>query len=168
LRLLTRQLSYGFLWEEIRAKKGAYGANAFMSSSTGTFFLTSFRDPEIASTFDTFGKLFDYIEKEMDLSDGAVSSAVISTIKELDPPQRPATAIRTALFRHLIGMGRSEINEFRERLLSLKAADIVRASTEILRPSWERSSLCVISSREKLEEASRHFPTGMEITDLDW
>jgi len=168
LKLLTRQLSYGFLWEEIRAKKGAYGASAFMGSSTGTFFLTSFRDPEIASTFDTFGKLFDHIEKDMDLSDSAVSSAVISTIKELDPPLRPATAIRTALFRHLIGMGSPEISEFRERLLSLKATDIVRASTEILRPSWERSSLCVISSREKLEEAAGHFPTGMEITDLDW
>lgn len=165
LRFLSKQLSFGYLWDEIRTKRGAYGAAAAFSPATGTFSLSSYRDPSIIGTIETFNGVLDYIEQRMDLSPATVESGIISTLKDLDPPERPEAASRTALYRHLAGIGLDELRDYRSRLLELTADELRQVSKEVLRPAWEDASVCVISSRELLEDSSGSLG-GMVTTGL--
>jgi Zn-dependent M16 (insulinase) family peptidase len=162
LRFLTRQLGYGYLWDEIRVRRGAYGAAAVFDTSTGVFSLSSYRDPDTAGTLDTFAGLPDYIENRMDLSAETVEAGVISALKDLDPSDRPGIAVSSAMSRHISRTGPDELRKHWSGLLELSAETVRRASREILRPVWKKAPVCVVSSRDVLEADG----TGFEISDL--
>ncbi|HDL64469.1 MAG TPA: hypothetical protein ENH12_03665, partial [Proteobacteria bacterium] len=166
LFLLSKNISYGYLWEEVRVKGGAYGCGASYNTAQGTFSLSSYRDPNIIGTLRAYGGIFDYIEDKMDLSPAGLEQAIIGTVKYLDRPIRPEQAVDLALHRHLSGRSPERIREFRHRLFNLKGDDIRKASAEILRPGRKDSSVCVITSRERLESANRGRDEKFKIADL--
>ncbi|MBN2713919.1 MAG: hypothetical protein JXR97_15985, partial [Planctomycetes bacterium] len=166
LLLLGTQLSYGYLWNEVRVKGGAYGARAAYSGTEGLFGFASYRDPHIAQTLKAYDGVFDFIRNGMDLSADGVEQAIIGTVKSLDTPLRPEQAVATALSRHLIGNTPEKRGEFRSRLLSLKGEDIARIAGEVLLPQYKTSPVAVLSSKEKLTAASKSIDGGIEIEDL--
>lgn len=166
LFLLSKNISYGYLWEEVRVKGGAYGCGASYDPARGTFSLSSYRDPGIADTLRAYSGIFDYIEKKMDLSQSGVEQAIIGAAKYLDRPIRPEQAVDLALHRHLAGRTPEKIKEFRQRLFNLDGDAIRNASSEILRSGLKDSSVCVITSRERLEAANRVRDDKFAISDL--
>lgn len=166
LALLKSSLWLGYLWDEIRVKKGAYGCFVYHDFLKGIYSISSFRDPFIRETIETYKGIFSYINDKMDLSDHAVSQAIIGTIKNLDEPVRPGQAVNIALIRYLAGLGFKEKKAFRNRLLSLTGEDIRKTASDILRPGLEKASICVLSSREKLETANRELSEPLFIQDL--
>ncbi|MFH1039025.1 MAG: insulinase family protein [PVC group bacterium] len=164
--LLAQHISYGYLWEKVRVKGGAYGCGASYNAHRGTFSLSSYRDPHVSATLRVYAGVCDYIEKEMDLSPSGVEQAIIGTVKYLDRPIRPEQAVELALVRHLGQITDGKIRAFRERLFSLTGSDIRRASAEVLRPAFAKSSICVIAGREKLEAVNRAEDGAFDISDL--
>ena len=51
--IVTRVLSYDYLWNEVRVKGGAYGAG-FKATRTGTVMFYSFRDPNLDHTVEVY------------------------------------------------------------------------------------------------------------------
>ena len=168
LLMLSLNLSYGYLWNEVRAKRGAYGCGANFAPLHGVFAFRSYRDPFINETLATYGTVADYILKEMDLSPAALENAVIGTIKTLDHPLRPAYVVAGALGREVGGSTPEERLAFRSRLLSLTAADVRRAAERQLKPFMRpgAASEAVLSSREKLEAARAAGLADMQIREL--
>ena len=166
LLLLSVHLSYGYLWNEVRVKRGAYGVRASYDSSNGVFAFTSYRDPCVKETLDAFQGALDYIENEMDLSPPAVEQAIIGSLKALDQPIRPGQAVGAALSRHLRGDTPEFRRQFRKRLLSLTGEDIRRAAAELLAPAFETAPVCILSSRERLTAANAALGSALEIIDL--
>lgn len=167
LLLLSMQLSYGYLWNEIRVKGGAYGAHARYSPLDAQWCFSSYRDPFVAQTLSAYDRALDYIVNDMDLSAPALEQAIIGTVKTLDQPIRPGMAVSKALALHLSGSTPELRKSFRERLLSLTADDVRSAAERVLRPGMEASPVCVVSSREKLEEANPLLGNEpLEICDL--
>ncbi len=167
LGLLMTQLSYGYLWEEVRVKRGAYGARASYAGPRGVFSFASYRDPVILPTLATYRGACDYIENEMPLSKDDLEQAIIGTVKGLDRPVRPATSAGIALSRYLAEETPAFRKELRQRLLSLTGDEIRRASAEVLRPGLKNPMVTVIASREKLEAASKEAGAPVfTITDL--
>jgi len=166
LLFLSQSLSYGHLWNEIRAKRGAYGAHAGYQGSNTLFSFTSYRDPCIRETLDTYAGVCRYVESGMDLSPAAVEQAIIGTVKTLDRPIRPGQAVGVALGRYLGGETPAFRKAFRQRLLGLQGEDIRRVAREALASGFTRSSVCVLSSREKLTAANATLPEALAITDL--
>ena len=83
-RLLAHILKTGYLWEHIRMKGGAYGASASVSSLEGNFVFTTYRDPSIAPSLETFREALKWAVEELD--DETVSMAIIGSVgKELRP-----------------------------------------------------------------------------------
>jgi Zn-dependent M16 (insulinase) family peptidase len=96
-----------------------------------------------------------------------VEQAVIGTIKTLDRPIRPGQAVGLALARHLAGETLEFRRDFRRRLLGLSAEDIRQAGREVLIPGLTGAPVCVVASREKLEEANQVLGAdALAITDL--
>jgi Zn-dependent M16 (insulinase) family peptidase len=166
LLLLSVHLGYGYLWNEVRVKRGAYGVRASYDSSNGVFAFTSYRDPCVKETLDAFLGALDYIENEMDLSPAAVEQAIIGSLKALDQPIRPGQAVGVALSRHLRGDTPEFRRQFRKRLLSLTGDDIRRAAAELLTPAFEKAPVCVLSSRERLTAANAMLGSALEIHDI--
>lgn len=155
LLLLGLHLTFGYLWNEIRVKGGAYGGGAGYDPLGGIFTFSSYRDPNIAKTLKAYGGSFDYITSTMDLSEEAIEQAIIGTVKTLDRPIRPAQAVGAALSRHLNGQSVAFRKDFRDRLLSLTGEDIMRVTKEILEPAFDSAPVCAVSSKEKLEENNK-------------
>jgi Zn-dependent M16 (insulinase) family peptidase len=166
LLLLSVHLSYGYLWNEVRVKRGAYGVRASYDSGNGVFSFTSYRDPCVKETLDAFQGAFHHIASEMDLSPPAVEQAIIGSLKTLDQPIRPGQAVGVALSRHIRGDAPELRSKFRKRLLSLTGEDIQRAGTELLAPAYETAPACVISSRERLTAANATLAEALSIDDL--
>jgi len=167
LVLLSIHLSYGYLWNEVRVKRGAYGARAGYDSSSGIFNFSSYRDPCINETLETFQGVIDYIDREMDLSEDAMEQTIIGTVKTLDQPIRPGQAVAQTLGRYLRGETAQFRRDFRARLLSLAGEDIRRVAQQLLSPSFRTAPVCVLSSREKLEGANKTMGEAkLAITDL--
>ncbi len=165
LTLLSTQLSYGYLWNELRVKGGAYGAHARYDLARGVFTLSSFRDPNIIRTLDTFAKTGAYIEQEMDLSANAVEQYIIGAIKTLDKPLRPPSAVAVALHRHLTGETDEFRQEFRTRLLSIDGKAVRDAASRLFSKLPQAPS-CVLSSREKIEEENKKTNAPLTIEPL--
>ncbi len=167
LLMLSVHLSYGYLWDNIRVKGGAYGCRAGYDSTNGIFTLSSYRDPYIKETLDVYTGLFDFITGQMDLSPAGVEQAIIGTVKTLDRPIRPGQAGSTALSRHMSGSTAEFRKEFRARLLTLTGDDVRNVANNLLRPAFETSPVCVLSSREKLTAANEDLgEAAMEIKDI--
>jgi Zn-dependent M16 (insulinase) family peptidase len=154
LVLLGIQLSYGYLWNEVRVKGGAYGVRAGFDGSRGSFNFSSFRDPNIGRTLSAFSGAMEFVEKEMDLSPAGVEQAIIGAIKTLDVPMRPPSAVVSAMGRHLGGDDEAFRKDFRRRLLSL-TADQVRSAAARIFAGMDSAPVCVLSSRERLTEENR-------------
>ncbi len=165
LVLLGVQLSYGHLWNEVRVKGGAYGVRASLDGGRGTFAFTSFRDPNIARTLAAFSGVERYIAEEMDLSPGGVEQAIIGAVKTLDAPLRPPTAVATALMRHMGGESAAFMRTFRERLLGLDAAAVRGAAARLFAGAGE-GRVCVLSSREKIQEENKKLESPLAVESL--
>ena len=166
LLLLSVHLSYGYLWNEVRVKRGAYGVRASYDPGNGVFSFTSYRDPCVKETLDAYQGVFPHIAHEMDLAPPAVEQAVIGSLKALDQPIRPGQAVGIALSRHVRGETPEFRKAFRERLLSLTGEDIRRTASDLLAPAFERAPVCVLSSRERLTAANQALGAVLTIDDL--
>ncbi len=168
LLFLSVHLSFGYLWSEVRVKRGAYGVNAGYNSSNGVFSFSSFRDPCIKETLDAFKGVFKHINTEMDLSDKAMEQSIIGSAKSLDQPIRPGQAVGVALSRYLTGRTPETRKIFRQRLLSLTGEDIRRVGEEILASKFDTAPICVLSSRERLTAANEALrPQSLSIIDVE-
>jgi len=151
LFMLSSQLTYGYLWDEVRVKGGAYGVHASFEMSNGRFVLSSSQDPNVKETLDVFGAVAGYVLGGMDLSAHGIEQALIGSFKKMDYPIRGGEACSTALTRHMTGLTQSFRSAFRERLFGLAAADIRRVAADLLVPGLREADVCAMASREKLE-----------------
>lgn len=163
--VLSTRLSLDYLWTEVRVKRGAYGCSAGLGAGAGTFVMSSFRDPCICETLDTFARIPDVVAREMDFSREAVEQSVIGAVKTLDKPIRPKSAVATALGWRLDGVDDAFRRRFRTRLLSVTADDMRRVAEEHIRPGLAAAPVCIVAGREKLE-AAKHALRGLEIEEL--
>ncbi len=159
LVMLGIQLSYGYLWNEVRVKGGAYGVRAAFEGFRGCFNFSSYRDPNISATLGAYARVGDFIEDGMDLSPHGLEQMLIGAMKVLDVPMRPSSALSTAMSRHLSGETEKFRKDFRTRLLGLDAGS-VRAAAHRLFSGYEGRPVCVLTSREKLLEENRKHPDG--------
>ncbi len=154
LLVLMVQLSFGYMWEEVRVKNGAYGGHASFNLGGGAFSFSSYRDPCIAETLAVIDRAPAFALADLDLSADAVEQAVIGAIKTQDRPVRAAQAAGVALGRHRSGLTPAFRSDFRSRLLAVTPDAIRDAARQILQDRLPEAATCVLSSREKLEAAN--------------
>lgn len=144
---------------EIRFKGNAYGAWFRYDALGGSLALGSYRDPHVTRTLDVFRRTRDYVAAA-NWNESDVGRAVIAVAKRGFTPLRPRPATGLALQRHLAGIT-PELREARhERLKATTAAEVRQALQQALAAGFPRSAVCVVSSRDKLEQANRELDAG--------
>jgi Zn-dependent M16 (insulinase) family peptidase len=166
LAVAARLLGLGYVLEEVRFKGTAYGGGCTYNGSGRIWTFHSYRDPWVNRTLDVYQGALSYIQTA-DWSQADVDRSIIGTAKEGERPIRPPQATSLALWRYLIGETPQRREERHARMLALKLADTRRVLLEQFETNAAASSICVVSSREKLEEANRQKPDRMlEIQDI--
>ena len=165
LLVLSNQLTYGYLWSEVRVRRGAYGCSARYDQGMGQMVLSSFRDPCIAETLETYRGMARHVLRDMDLSPDAVDQQVIGAFKSLDAPMRPARAVSLALSWHLTGVRDEDRAAFRAGLRATRADDLRRAASDILEPALADAPVAIVAGRDQLEAARPALP-GLRIEEF--
>lgn len=165
LYMLSLHLSFGHLWNEVRAKRGAYGCRAGYNPLMGTLHLASYRDPCISETLATYDDAWEHLLGESWTPD-AIANGVIGVMKTLDKPLRPKQVVGSVLSDHLCGVTDAVRRDFRRRLLALQEADIRRAVTDTILPNYKDARICILSSRRALESVPA-LPGGRVLSIRD-
>ncbi len=166
LAVAARLLSLGYVLEEVRFKGTAYGGGCGYNGSGRTWTFHSYRDPWINRTLDVYASSLQHVRTAA-WSQADVDRAIIGTAKEGERPIRPPQATGTALWRHLTNDTPARREARHAAMLGVTLPDIRRVLIEQFDTNFSKAAVCVVSSREKLEEANAQRPeAALEISDI--
>ena len=149
LRTVAQILTYGYLWNEIRVKGGAYGTG-FAASRNGNVACYSYRDPSPANSLKTFEKAADYIE-DLANQETDLTSYIIGTIAANEPLLAPGAKITLADASWFCGVTYDDRVKLRKEILDTTNDDLRTAATA-LRKAFAEAESCVVASAEALEQ----------------
>jgi Zn-dependent M16 (insulinase) family peptidase len=165
LQIFSHLLNYDFMWEEIRVKGGAYGGMSTYDVNSRVFELMSYRDPGVERTLRTYEKVLDHV-RGIEWSGRDIEQAVIGCAKGDERPIRPGWATATALWRCIGGLGEDLRRDRRDALLRATPDAVKATAVSLLTDYGERSNTCVLSSRQKLEEANRALTQPLQLEEV--
>jgi Zn-dependent M16 (insulinase) family peptidase len=166
LKLGVRLAGFDYLLPEIRLKGNAYGAGIWHDDTLGTLCLSSFWDPNIVETLSVFDGLRDHVAAQQ-WSQTDIDRAIIGNAKDAEKPIRPEAATGTALMRHI----RGDCDNLREAryaaTLRATPASVKETMLRVVDANEPRAAVCVVSSREKLEEANQRLgDQSLAVSDI--
>jgi hypothetical protein len=162
----SRIVSYDHVLEEVRFKGTAYGGGCAYGSGVGVWEFYSYRDPWIWKTLDAYRAAEKFV-RDSDWLQADVDRAIIGTAKEFERPNRPAESTGTALWRHLSGDTFARRQARHAAMLEATPDKVKKALLAVFEAGFPAASVCVVSSRQKLEEANRERPGSvLEIEDI--
>jgi len=160
LLVLANYLRDTFLHRELREKGGAYGAMAQASTGSGTFYMASYRDPNVTRTYDTFDRAATWLI-ESEVAEDALKEAILGACGDVDPLESPDIKGRREAGNRLTGFTRREREKFKERLLEVTAADLRRVAEKYL--ARGRHVETTVAGPELVEAAARERPGLFEV-----
>lgn len=153
MSVLGHILTYEYLWNEIRVKRGAYGTG-FSAGNTGIISSYSYRDPSPATSIETVRNAYKFIEP-FTLEHEDLSTYIIGTLAHGSPLQSPASKIRSADRLYFMGITYEDRQNNRNRILSTTVEDL-RKMKDALKKALEEAPFAVVGPKEALE--SCHIP----------
>ncbi|WP_130471752.1 insulinase family protein [Candidatus Magnetaquicoccus inordinatus] len=147
LAVLGIFLKHGYLHKAIRERGGAYGSGAGLDSDSGVFRFFSYRDPRFSDTFADFDRSVHWLA-ETKHEPEALEQAILSVISSIDRPGSPAGDARRAFHDALHGRTPEIRRQFRQRILQVAQADLLRVAESYLQP--ENAVMAAVSNASTL------------------
>ncbi|MDI9571174.1 MAG: insulinase family protein [Pseudomonadota bacterium] len=162
LMVVSRFLSNGYLYRQIRTQGGAYGGMSSYDPQTGIFALMSYRDPHILRTLKVYDEIAAALAPENVASED-LEKAVIGVIGALDRPMDPSGKGLAALIRRLSSVTDAYRRTLREEVLDLTGEGFRKAAGRFLAASAGAGAAdAVFAAADRLREANEQRP-GAEL-----
>ena len=160
--VLAHLLSTGPLWEEIRVRRGAYGAFCAADGIEGVMAFSSYRDPRPVDSLAFFGEALRRTAGGVgqEETDEAIVGAVGRDLRPLLPEERSITDFKRELYDISDELRRTK----REAMLSTRSGDLSRAAERLSTRMGEGSS--VLISRSEDVELMRRARHGTRVIEL--
>jgi hypothetical protein len=166
--VLAHLLGTGPLWEELRVKRGAYGASAWTDGLEGLACFSSYRDPRPVDSLKFFGEALEASAKRFGSSGVAaeteVEEAAIGSLgheqRPLQPEEKGFVDFRRSIYR--IEDEKRQIK--RDAMLSAGAKDIA-AAAERLAAAYASAVPVLISKAEDAHYFKQGYP-GARVREL--
>ena len=153
INVLENVLRYGYLWNNIRVKGGAYGA-MINTSEYGNFILCSYRDPNIKETLDIYNGLPLFIEN-IEISDKELEKAIIGTMSDKQLPLSPKSIGKFAINCALANKTKEDRQKVVDEILATSIDDL-RSYSKLV--SDVMNTNChVVTGNEKAKELNNLF-----------
>ena len=100
--VVTSDLCSRYLWDEVRAKGGAYGAGT-RATRYGLLVYSSYRDPRVKDTYEAYHNAATWIRANLP-EQGELDGLIVSSLSGYYAPAGPFDQGNRALNRYLMGM----------------------------------------------------------------
>ena len=113
----------------------------------------------IASPFQSGGLVTNLPDRRCDrtgvvgIGDDELEKTVIGTLGSLDRPSDPAGKGYLAMVRHFSGITDTDRQAFRDRVLAMTPAGLLKAVRDVLVPALDASSVAVYAGQDRLARA---------------
>ena len=141
--ILRQILSYEYLWENIRVIGGAYGCAGILRR-TGDAAFTSYRDPNLKRTLDTYASIPEYLSN-FSANEKEMTKYIIGTISAIDMPLTPSLFGSISMRNYLTGLTYEETQRVRDEILAASSEDI-RKTADAVQEALTSGAVCVIGS----------------------
>lgn len=154
LFVLMNILNNSLLYNEIRAKGGAYGQSALFTTA-GEVVMSSFRDPQLTATYRVFEEMGKAVS-DLALSPEDMDRFVVGAVGQMDRPLTEEQKGRRDLLDYLRGHDAAREDRFLQEALNTRLADL-RAWGEPLSRAMQKASKVTIGNPEVLREKEAQF-----------
>ncbi len=148
LQVAKNILDSEYLYQNIRAKGGAYGIFAIFSRNGNMGFI-SYRDPKLEETNKVYDGISDYL-RNFEATEEEMTEYIIGVIGALDIPYTPSGEAQRALDNYMSGLTHEMIQRSRDEILSTTAED-VRGTADLIEAVLNNSRICVAGNDEKID-----------------
>ncbi len=162
VHVITNIIRTGWLWDQVRAKGGAYGAGVSFSKQSGALIFSSYRDPNVLKTLAAYDAAATFL-RTAEIDDGELTKTIIGAIREIDPYQLPDAKGWSSLVRYLVGETDEVRQRMREEVLGTTAADI-RRFADVIDAALPQARVVVMGSGDALAGASRDLTPPLAVT----
>jgi Zn-dependent M16 (insulinase) family peptidase len=152
MAVINNLMRTDYLLQKVRIQGGAYGAFATFNGNAGVLTFLSYRDPNLVGTLRAYDGAARFL-RGLELSDEALTRAIVGAIGSIDAYQLPDAKGYTSLFRTLTNEDDDFLQAQREEVLGTTAADF-RALADVLERVNEAADVVVLGSAEALERAN--------------
>ena len=153
-------MSFGYLWNAIRVRNGAYGAGMSVGDF-GDLRFTSYRDPNAAGSLDAFRAAADYLRANPPEPE-ELTDLIISAVGDIDPLRTPRMNGRLAASRYLHGVDPNYKDGIRRQILHTTPSDVM-AFADAMERVCASAGCCVIGSRELIERCGTRLDSITEL-----
>lgn len=154
LKVVQHLLNYGYLWNEIRVKGGAYGVSCNFTREKEWYFV-SYRDPNLIATLDIYKAAADYL-KEYKADEREVTKTIIGTISGIDTPLTPNMKGNRSMAAYFRKIDYDVLQKERNSILACSIEDI-RRMADIIRAATKKSNICVIGNEKHIKDTADIF-----------
>lgn len=158
--VLNNIVSNEFLYSEIRAKGGAYGAG-MTTSKIGNFATYSYRDPNLDKTIDAYKNIPNFLEST-NLSESDLLSYIIGAVGKIDPPMTERMKSSMDLSMYITKNSFEKLEEDIQNALEVNMEELKSYSTK-LKEMLEGASLAVLGNKSTIEENKEMFDEIIEL-----
>lgn len=162
MRVLKQILSTDWLQKQVRVIGGAYGGFAGISKS-GNVYFASYRDPNLAETFENYNNTPSYLEK-FDASPKEMTRYIIGTIARMDGPMTASQKGNLAIDYYFSNTTAEELKAEREAVLATTPEDI-KNMKKMIEDVLNQDAICVYGNEEKVEENAKLFNNVIGLTE---
>lgn len=161
MNVVAGYLHSKYFWDEIRAKGGAYGANASVFNY-GMLALSSYRDPRVSDTYAVYDRLPDWLEANLPGED-ELGSLIVSSLSPFFAPQSPIDKGNEAIDLYLTGRTSKNILNSLTTILGTTVDDFKSFADTVRRLNASGTAVRAVLGGKKSVEGSGLFD---EIAEL--
>lgn len=154
LSVVQHLLNYGYLWNEVRVKGGAYGVRCNFTREKHWWF-TSYRDPNLSSTLDVYKSASDYLAG-YEADEREITKTIIGTISSIDMPLTPNMKGNRSMAAYFRKVAYEVIQKERDSILACSIEDIQRTAT-VIKAACQNSNICVIGNEKRIKDEADMF-----------
>jgi Zn-dependent M16 (insulinase) family peptidase len=160
--VLAHLLGTGPLWEELRVKRGAYGASAWTDGLEGIACFSSYRDPRPVDSLAFFGEALAEAARRFGKggaeAEAEVEEAAIGALGREQRPLLPEEKGFVDFRRFLYGIDDARRQTKRDAMLSARAGDLAAAADRLASAYSSSSQTVLISRAEDVGAFERAYP----------
>lgn len=161
-KVLSNILGYGYLWENIRDKGGAYGC-MYAPTRNGKISLASYRDPKLRETNEVYDGLPEYL-RNFNANEREMTKYIIGTMSNIDMPKTPRAKGNIAFTAYMMNVTREKRQKERDEILSTTKEDINELAGAF-EAALSQDCICVIGNSDKIEENKDMFNEIINLFD---
>ena len=161
MNVLKNVLGNEYLWNNVRVKGGAYGCMCGFAPS-GNGYFTSYRDPNLAKTYDIYANAADYV-RSLALDDRELTKYIIGAVGAIDLPMTASMKGNRSLAAFLGERSLEQIQKNRDELLATTVDDL-RGLSKAVASVIEAGHICVVGSESKITEEKDRFEYVAQLT----